>query len=166
MEAAKISSRQVVASHSICGAIYPHIRSKPDEVIRAIVDSGGYIGICCIPRFLRGDGDISVLLDHIDHVIHKFGADHVAIGTDVSYQSQNAARERAKVPKRAKRPSDFRSLRPVDDYKTSKQATDSMAWTNWPLFTVGLVQRGHSDDVIRKVIGGNVMRVARQSMRS
>jgi membrane dipeptidase len=36
----------------------------------------------------------------------------------------------------------------------------SLAWTNWPLFTVGLVQRGHSDDVIRKIIGGNVLRVA------
>jgi membrane dipeptidase len=164
LESAKVSSRPVVASHSVCGAIYPHIRSKPDEVIQAIVDSGGYIGICCISRFLRGRGDISALLDHIDHVIRKFGADHVAIGTDVSYQSQNAAREQAKVPKRPKRPADFRSLWPVDDYKTSKQATDSIAWTNWPLFTVGLVMRGHSDEVIRKVIGGNVMRVARESM--
>lgn len=163
-DAAKSSSRPVVASHSVCGAIHPHIRSKPDDVISAIVDSGGYIGICCIPRFLRGRGDINALLDHIDHVIKRFGADHVAIGTDVAYQSQNASRERAKVPKREKRPADFRSLWPVDNYKTTKQATDSIAWTNWPLFTVGLVQRGHSDDVIRKVIGGNVMRVLRQSM--
>jgi membrane dipeptidase len=36
-----------------------------------------------------------------------------------------------------------------------------MAWTNWPLFTVGLVQRGYKDDDIRKIIGGNVLRVAR-----
>ena len=164
LQAAQVSSRPVVASHSVCGAIYPHIRSKPDEVIKAIVDSGGYIGICCIPRFLRGRGDISALLDHIDHVIQKFGADHVAIGTDVAYQSQNAAREQAKVPRRDKRRPEFRSLWPVDDYKTTQQATDSIAWTNWPLFTVGLVQRGHTDEVIRKVIGENVMRVARQSL--
>ena len=163
-EAAQVSQRPVVASHSVCGQIYPHIRSKPDDVIRAIADSGGYIGICCIPRFLRGRGDISVLLDHIDHVIRKFGADHVAIGTDVAYQSQNASRQRAKVPKRPKRRTEFRSLWPADDYKTTQQATDSIAWTNWPLFTVGLVQRGHSDQVIRKVIGENVMRVARESI--
>ena len=94
----------------------------------------------------------------------KFGPDHVAIGTDVAYQSQNASREQAKVPKREKRPPEFRSLWPADDYKTSKEATDSVAWTNWPLFTVGLVQRGHRDEVIRKVIGGNVMRVARESI--
>jgi membrane dipeptidase len=36
-----------------------------------------------------------------------------------------------------------------------------LAWTNWPLITVGLVQRGHSDAAIRKIIGGNVLRVAR-----
>ena len=35
----------------------------------------------------------------------------------------------------------------------------SIAWTNWPLFTVGLVQRGHSDAVIQKIIGQNVLRV-------
>ncbi len=40
------------------------------------------------------------------------------------------------------------------------QLAQTMAWTNWPLFTVGLVQRGYSDDEIRKIIGGNVLRVA------
>ena len=164
LEAARVSAKPVVASHSVCGAIYPHIRSKPDEVIKAIADSGGYIGICCIPRFLRGDGDVSVLLNHVDHVIRKFGPDHVAIGTDVAYQPQDASRERAKVPSRGKRRTEFRSLWPADDYQTSQQANDSLAWTNWPLFTVGLVQRGHSDDVIRKVIGGNVMRVAKSTL--
>ena len=164
LEAARVSTKPVVASHSVCGAIYPHIRSKPDEVIKAIADSGGYMGICCIPRFLRGDGDISVLLNHVDHVIRKFGPDHVAIGTDVAYQSQDANRERAKVPSRGKRRTGFRSLWPADDYQTSQQANDSLAWTNWPLFTVGLLQRGHSEDVIRKVIGGNVMRVAKSTL--
>ena len=39
-----------------------------------------------------------------------------------------------------------------------------MAWGNWPLFTVGLVQRGFTDDEIRKIIGGNVLRVAEESL--
>ncbi|HUS81322.1 MAG TPA: membrane dipeptidase [Armatimonadota bacterium] len=33
-------------------------------------------------------------------------------------------------------------------------------WTNWPLWTVGLVCRGHSDEEIRKIIGGNYLRYA------
>jgi membrane dipeptidase len=164
LEAALASSRPVVASHSTCGAIYPHVRSKPDNVIKAIVDSGGYIGICCIPRFLRGTGDINALLDHIDYVIKKFGPDAVAIGTDVSYTSQTSGAEQAKVPQRAKRREEFRMLWPDDDFKTIKTMNESVAWTNWPLYTVGLVQRGHSDEVIRRVIGGNVMRVIKASM--
>lgn len=165
LEAAKVSTRPVVASHSTCAAIHPHIRSKPDEVIQAIVDSGGYIGICCISKFLRGAGDVSALLDHIQYVTKKFGVDHVAIGTDVAYSSQNSSIESRKLPKRSRSREPFRSLWPKDDFAETAEMTTSLAWTNWPLFTVGLVQRGYSDDDIRKIIGGNVMRVARESLK-
>lgn len=163
LEAAKVSSKPVVASHSTAAALHPHIRSKPDEVIRAIADTGGYIGICCISRFLRGKGDLNAFLDHIDHVAKKFGVDHVAIGTDIAYTSRNSAEENKKAAiggLRRKR-EDFRSLWPKDDFVATEQADLSIAWTNWPLYTVGLVQRGYSDDDIRKILGGNVMRVLR-----
>ena len=164
LEAAQISTKPMVASHSTCGGIYPHIRIKPDEVIKAIADTGGYIGICCIPRFLRGKGDINSFLDHIDYVVRKYGADHAAIGTDVAYSSQNVAEENRKVVSPPRQRTRFGALWPPDDYKTTPSATQSLAWTNWPLFTVGLVQRGHSDEVIQKIIGGNVMRVARDAL--
>lgn len=166
LEAAKVSSHPVVASHATCAAIHPHIRSKPDDVIKAIADSGGYIGICCISKFLRGAGDISALLDHIQYVTKNFGVDHVAIGTDVAYSSQNSGAENRKLPKRARSREPFRSLWPKDDFKETADMTNSLAWTNWPLFTVGLVQRGYSDDDIRKIIGGNVMRVAKESLKA
>ena len=38
----------------------------------------------------------------------------------------------------------------------------TMDWTNWPYFTVGLVCRGLSDGEIRKIIGGNFLRLAKQ----
>lgn len=44
------------------------------------------------------------------------------------------------------------------------QMTQSRAWTNWPLFTVGLVQRGYTDEQIQKIIGGNMLRVFRASL--
>jgi membrane dipeptidase len=43
----------------------------------------------------------------------------------------------------------------------SGRSDPSLAWTNWPLFTVGLLQRGYSDEDIAKILGGNVLRVAR-----
>lgn len=165
LEAAKISRKPMVASHTTCAALNPHIRSKPDEVIRAICDTGGLVGICCIPSFLGGKGDISTMLDHIDHVVKKFGADHVAIGTDVAYTSRNAAAENKKIPGRGKSRPRWEAFWPQGALgSASREATLSMAWTNWPLFTVGMVQRGYRDEDIRKILGENVLRVARAAL--
>ncbi len=165
LEAAKLSERPMVASHTTCAGIFPHIRSKPDNVIRAITDTGGYVSICCIPRFLRGKGDIGAFLDHIDYVAKKFGVDHVAIGTDVAYSSQRSAEQRKNIPKQPRTRTQWRSLWPADDYVTTQEARTSLEWTNWPLFTVGLVQRGYTDANIKKIIGTNVIRVARTALQ-
>lgn len=163
-EAARRSAKPMVASHTTCGGIYPHIRSKPDEVIRAIADTGGYVGICSIPRFLRGSGDIAALLDHVDYAVKKLGAEHVAIGTDVAYRSQHSAEENRQVTKPGPRRTRFAALWPDDNFEETPRMTSSLAWTNWPLFTVGLVARGYRDEDIRKIVGGNVLRVARAAL--
>lgn len=166
LEAARASSKPVVASHTVCAALdpRPHARSKPDEVIRAICDTGGMVGICCIPQFLRGPGDIAMLLNHIDHVAKTFGVDHVGIGTDVAYSAQDSSQEQRKVPAVRRTRTDFRTLWRPDEFAVTPRMTQSVAWTNWPLFTVGLVQRGYSDDDIRKIIGGNMLRVGREAL--
>jgi membrane dipeptidase len=46
----------------------------------------------------------------------------------------------------------------------SKAQYDSVSWLNWPMFTVGLVQRGFTDEEIRKIIGGNVIRVITETL--
>ncbi|MGD8238906.1 MAG: membrane dipeptidase, partial [Armatimonadota bacterium] len=141
-------------------------RCKPDEVIGAIADTGGYIGICCIPAFLGGSGDITAMLDHIDHVAKNFGADHVTIGTDVAYSSSASAEENRKIPGRGPTRPRWEGFWPEDDPLRAPEWNQeyqklSMAWTNWPIFTIGMVQRGYSDEDIRKILGGNVLRVAR-----
>ena len=173
LEAAKASRSPMVASHTSCGGVHRHFRGKPDEVVRAICDTGGLIGICCIPRFLGRDGDIRAFLDHIDHAVRTFGAEHVAIGPDISYTSRHDGAERAKVTSRRDGRSPLSAagprwehLWPVDDFKPKPQAEQTLAWTNWPLFTVGLVQRGHSDETIRKILGENMLRVARANWRT
>lgn len=159
LEAAKASSKPMVASHSACAALNRHIRCKPDEVIRAIADTGGFIGICCIPSFLGRSHDLNAMLDHIDHVVKRFGADHVAIGTDVAYVSRANAAELRKLPKRGPARTRFEYFWPPNALGAPR--SDSMAWTNWPMFTVGMVQRGYSNTDIQKILGGNVLRVAR-----
>jgi len=86
----------------------------------------------------------------------------VAIGPDIAYVSRNDETERARIPKwPGSTTTLWEHLWPADDYRPQPHAERSLAWTNWPLFTVGLVQRGHSDETIRKILGENVLRVAR-----
>ncbi len=165
-DAAKASSKPMVASHTTCAAVYKHFRGKPDDAIKAICDTDGLVGMCCIPRFLGGKGDITALLDHLDHLIKTFGSQHAAIGCDVSYVSRFEKEERLKIQKRPDGSSPlggaadrWEHLWPKDDYQTTPAAEQSIAWCNWPLFTLGMIMHGHSDDAIRQVIGGNVMRV-------
>jgi membrane dipeptidase len=171
LEAAKASTRPMVASHTVCNGVYEHFRGKPDDAIRAICDTGGLVGICCIPRFLGGKGDLVALLDHLDYLVKKFGSEHAAIGTDTAYVSRFDAEERRKVKKRADGSSPVGTggpkwdhLWPRDPFETTPEGERSLAWTNWPLFTLGLVMRGHSDDDIRRILGGNVLRVLRANV--
>src|SRR5437867_3769946 len=97
IDAAKTSGKPIVASHTGCWSLHPHRRSKSDDVIKAIVDADGYIGVYSIPAFLGRTEDICAMLDHIDTIAKKFGADHVAIGTDVSYTPSRMDTERAKI---------------------------------------------------------------------
>ena len=161
LDAARASEKPIVASHTTATERFMHIRSKPDHVIRAIADGGGYVGICCIPRFLGRTGDIAELLNHIDYVAKKFGPDYVGIGTDVPYTSSHANRQNKKIPAYRRSRTRWEALWPDDPFKETDTMRRSMAWTNWPLFTVGLVQKGYSDDDIRKIIGGNALRVLR-----
>lgn len=165
LEAAQISEKPMVSSHSGAHALNGHYRCKPDEVLKAIADTGGYCGVCCIGTFLGGNGDIAAFLDHIEYMVKTFGADHVAIGTDVSYVPARSAAEHKKLPSYRRGRSPWRSLWPEPGVTPPAGMTEqhrlSLAWTNWPLFTVGMVQRGIADDDIRKILGGNVMRVAR-----
>ena len=167
LEAAEASQEPIVSSHSACAALNHHHRCKPDEVMRAIAGKGGTLGITNVPAFLGGSGCVDALLDHVDHAVKVVGADHVTIGTDRAYVSCRTAEENAKVKGRRGVRRRWEALWPADDPVQrpewrQERMVQSMAWTNFPLFTVGLVQRGHSDDDIRGILGGNILRVARE----
>jgi membrane dipeptidase len=88
----------------------------------------------------------------------------VAIGTDISYTSQFASEENRIIPSYRQERTRWEALWPADDFKETPEMIKSMAWTNWPLFTVGMVQMGYSDDDIQKILSGNSMRVANAAL--
>lgn len=162
LETAQVSTRPAVASHSACDAVNHHIRCKPDNVIKALCASGGYIGICAIGGFLGGGSNIAAMLDHIDYAVRRFGADHVAIGTDVAYAAENSAAAQKALRARPRSRTGWSRFWPPGSYGLPSHP--SLAWTNWPMFTVGMVQRGYKDEDIQKILGGNVLRVARATL--
>jgi len=166
LDAAAVSERPIVVSHSCAMSLNKHVRCKDDETIRAVIATGGTMGITNVPYFLGGQGDISMMLDHIDYVAKTFGTDHVTIGTDGPYVSYQSKTENDKIPKTRRTRERWESLWPPDDKRGASEwrqdhQVQSLMWTNWPMLTVGLVQRGYSDDDIRKIIGGNILRVSR-----
>lgn len=173
LDAAKVSSKPVIASHSVCNSLNEgHYRSKSDEIIKALADSGGFMGICLLQTFIGGNGGIHDFLNHIDYVGKKFGPDYVAIATDKGYSCKLSKKDldENNIPKRPYKKPIWEKLHrekkyPEKTLKMFRKTAPELEWTNWPLFTVGLVQRGYSDGAIRKILGENVLRVAREVIK-
>jgi membrane dipeptidase len=166
LDAAAISEKPIVISHSCAMSLNKHVRCKDDKTIQAVIGKGGTMGITNVPYFLGGQGDISTMLDHIDYVAKTFGCDHVTIGTDRSYSSYQETGTPPQTRRLRKR---WESLWPPGDRTGANEwrqehQVQSLQWTNWPIITVGLVQRGYSDEEIRKIIGGNILRVSREAL--
>ncbi len=82
------SAKPFVASHSNARAICDHERNLTDRQIKALAEKGGLMGINYAVGFLvegarkGSDVALSVLVDHIDHIVNLVGIDHVALGSD------------------------------------------------------------------------------------
>jgi len=162
LDACRVSRAPVLSSHALCEGVHKNSRSKSDEEIKAIAETGGVLGIVVLPSLLTGDGSatINTLLDHLDYAMRLVGPDHVMIGSDHTFSLPLPPGLEFK-PEPKERKKWWAMWRPGDlgGDPNQEASTGSLAWTNWPLFTAGLVARGHSDEAIRKVIGANFLRV-------
>ena len=85
------ASGPVMASHSNCRAIVPTDRQLSDDMIRAIVQRDGVIGINFYDKFLmppdeygKRRASLKDVMRHINHICYLAGeTKHVAIGTDM-----------------------------------------------------------------------------------
>jgi len=84
----QLTDRPFIASHSNCRALNPHPRSMTDEMIRALADRGGMMGLNFSPLFLQQDihDPRSRIEDHVRHLRHMVqvgGLEVAAIGSDL-----------------------------------------------------------------------------------
>lgn len=162
LEAAKHSSKPIMASHTACKSLFDFIRCKEDDTIKAIAEGGGLVGVYAFAGMLGGSDDLAMMLNHIEHIAKLVGIDHVSIGTDLTYNHDWDWAAWKRYPQQEWQGNKWWgdwSGHPHPPKKPGESVAGSLAWTNWPLYTVGLVTRGFTDEEIAKILGENFLRV-------
>lgn len=78
------STQPVMVTHTGVEAVTDSWRNLDNKQIRAVVDTGGVVGIMFHTPFIsrRGPQDCSMVIDHIEHVINIAGEEAVSLGSD------------------------------------------------------------------------------------
>ncbi len=132
LEVIEASRDPVLNAHTGCRAVHDYYKNEDDDYLRTLASKGGVAGIYYDLR--------------PDHPDTKFSFN--AWFPHLEHAIKVAGIDHVGIP---------------SDYTFWPDAKPrAMDWTNWPYFTVGLVCRGLSDVEIRKIIGGNFLRLAKQ----
>ena len=169
----------VIASHSSARALVDAARNMTDDMLRAVAKNGGVVQVNFFSGFVDGDYRKAMLVQEKDQAaaIQNYVDSLKAQGQPVNYiEVDRMEREwTAKIP----RPP-FQSLVDHIDHiakvagvehvglgsdfdgvsGATPQGMDSAA--DLPKITEALLDRGYSADDIRKILGGNLLRVFRQ----
>lgn len=122
----------IIASHSDCYSLNPHYRNLTDEQIKAVAKNGGYIGINFYDKFLDKDGEKNgaTLEKVMEHI------DYIKTLVGADYIGIGSDFDGGITP-------------PPELYDAS----------TYPLITKKLVERGYTEEEIKKILGGNFLRV-------
>lgn len=154
------SVKPVLITHSGCAAVYAHPRNKPDEILRALADRGGYFGVYLMPYVVASPTvpTREHVLDHVVHALNVCGADHVGIGSDGSIQKTVLTDEqKTAFDKDIARRKQLGIGAPGEDrypYVPDLNGPDHME-----IIATELARRGQPSAVIEKVLGANFQRV-------
>lgn len=153
MEIIGLSQHPVVFSHSNPARLVNHPRNITDEQIVACADKHGVIGINGIGIFL-GNNDVITekIAEHIDYVAQLVGAEHVGIGLDCVFDTEEAES----------------FVKDNPDTFPAKYGFNDVAVAKPEQFSeIGelLSLRGYSEYDINNILGENFLRIARTVWR-
>jgi membrane dipeptidase len=121
----------VTASHSNSRAVCGHPRNMTDEMIVALAENGGVMGMNFAPSFVHPEqATLQGVVDHIDHIVDLVGPDHVGLGSD------------------------------FDGIPSTPAGLEDV--TRMPGITMELVNREYSEKDIKKILGGNHLRLMKK----
>jgi len=160
-DAIEASDAPVIISHANARGVHDSRRNIPDDLIRAIAETGGVIGSVGFPPLLEWKGQPSMdrFLDDIAYKVDLVGIDHVGLGIDY-YLGQHPVEDLETATAR------YNSLVAAGLWRPGEYPPPPYIYpegieTPQTLFNLGpaLAARGFSEEEMRKILGGNWVRV-------
>jgi membrane dipeptidase len=156
IETAAASRAPVLMTHAGARELWDIPRLKGDDVLRAVADTGGVIGISAAPHTTisatHRTHTIASVMDHFHYCADLVGIDHVGFGPDTLY-GDHVGLHRTFAGLLG-HPASAGPQHPVVEYVDGLE-NPSEAFHN---IAAWLVRDGLSDEEIIKVLGGNVLR--------
>ena len=164
LDTIELSSRPIVISHAGARALMPTRRMFPDEVLQALAERDGVIGVEVAGFGARSnehpEGGIEGFMDHVEYSIDLMGIDHVGIGPDSLYGDHVAhyavfhEKYRTGGYGQYRRPGAEaeREYPPIEYVEGMENPTECLQnVTRW------LIKHGYTDREISKIIGLNAI---------
>ncbi len=153
-EAIEFSEQPVTFSHANPRSLCPHPRNKTDEQLKFLASKGGVVGANIYPPFLpRGyDSTLDDFVDVIDYLVELVGIDHVAIGSDLT-EGQPWQFFEWIYRGRCKKKMAMTIQWPLVYPEGFQSAAD------FPNVTRKLIARGYEFESVKKIVGGNLLRL-------
>ena len=147
-----VSKRPPAFTHTMCKAIYDHVRAKSDDLLMAIADKGGMVGIATLGYFIGPSADTTFAdyLRHVDHAVKVAGIDHVGLASDYSIRGieKTQTRDSWYVPR-------LSSFKPVYRVRWPPWIAELDPPERFRNIAEGLATRGYTSAQIEKILGGN-----------
>jgi membrane dipeptidase len=152
------SKKPPAFTHTMCKAVYDHVRAKSDALLRALSDKGGVTGILAL-GYLLGPGPetgFEAYLRHIDHAVKVCGIDHVGLATDFSIRGiqATATRESWYLPR-------LRAFKPSYRVRWPPWIAELDKPERFRTVAAALARRGYKSREIEKILGLNWLRYFR-----
>jgi membrane dipeptidase len=152
LEAIDAATGPVAITHANAAAWVPSTRNKSDEALRACAAKGGVIGAVAVPVMIacQMPAQLDDYLAGIEYLVNLVGIDHVALGPDFMEDMPTEVMEAS-----------VKDLPPaaVAAYAAMPPTVGFESVTEMPRVTAGLLASGWTEDEVRKIIGGNWLRL-------
>jgi membrane dipeptidase len=152
MNAIEASKGPVAFTHANPLALAKSLRNKRDEAFRSLAAKGGVAGAVLLPSWLtlHGQAGLEDYLNAVDYLVRLMGIDHVGLGTDFMEEIPAETMTTALKGISAEDLAQFYSSTIVEGLESP---------VKFPRVTEGLLSRGYSPLDVKKIMGGNWVRL-------